>query len=188
MSMSQLKQLTIFAIFVVFSSHTFAQLAAVDIKLSPAGSFTGKTNQVIGKAEMSGGKISAKNIIVKLAGLKTGIALRDEHTLNYLKVKEHPEAVLVSAVGENGKGTGTIRIVGIEQPISGEYKIDGNILKAEFPLKLSDFKITGIRYMGVGVKDEVKLNVEIPIADATAPAASAAPAEPAKSKVIRKTK
>ncbi len=152
--------------FIATSMNAFAQSASVDIKLSPAGSFTGKTNDVIGSAEIAGDTVTAKNIKVRLANLKTGITLRDEHTRDYLKVKEHPEAVLVSAEGKNGKGSGLIRIAGIEKQISGEYKVEGNRLKAQFPLKLSDFNITGIRYMGVGVKDEVKLSVEIPVVKA----------------------
>ncbi|MEN0059946.1 MAG: YceI family protein, partial [Bdellovibrio sp.] len=56
-----------------------------------------------------------------------------------------------------------IRIKGIEKEIEGTYSIEKDVLNAQFKLKLADFKITGIKYMGVGVKDEVTVSVTVPI-------------------------
>lgn len=145
------------------SSLVWASEASVYVKLSPAGNFTGKTDEVKGTAKVVGSKVLAQNIIVNLKSLKTGMALRDKHTQDYLKTSAHPTAVLLKAEGENGKGKGVIRIKGIEKVISGTYKILGKNILAEFPLKLSDFKIAGIRYMGVGVKDLVTIRVQVPV-------------------------
>lgn len=134
-----------------------------DVALSPAGSFKGKTAAVKGQAVQQGDSFTAANIVVDLKTIKTGIEVRDQHTLKHLEVDKFPEAILVSATGKGGKGDGVIKIRGIEQKISGTYKVNGTNLDAEFALKLSDFKISGIRYMGVGVKDEVKLHVSVPI-------------------------
>lgn len=147
----------------VISSWAWGQQAVVDIGLRPAGSFKVKTSDVKGMVLKKGSSFEAQNIVVGLTSLKTGIELRDTHTKKYLEVEKFPEAILVSAKGEGGKGTGTIRIKGIEQKISGTYKIEGSSLVAEFPLKLSDFKITGIKYMGVGVDDSIKLVVTVPV-------------------------
>jgi polyisoprenoid-binding protein YceI len=149
--------------FLFFGNLAFAAEASFDIKLSPAGNFTGKTPDVKGSAKKMGNKFVAENIMVNLTSVKTGLELRDEHTLKYLDIKNHPNAILVKAEGENGKGKGIIKIKGIEKPISGTFKINGSELMAEFPISLKDFKIEGIRYMGVGVKDQVVVKVKVPV-------------------------
>lgn len=145
------------------SSCVWAVEASVDIKLSPAGSFVGKTPDVKGNVKKVGNKFSAENIVVNLKTLKTGMGLRDEHTQKHLETAKFPEAILVKAEGENGKGKGIIKIRGIEKPIEGTYKVVGKEFQAEFPIKLSDFGITGIRYMSVGVKDQALVKVAVPV-------------------------
>ncbi|MFF6464151.1 YceI family protein, partial [Staphylococcus aureus] len=108
-------------------------------------------------------EVSAENIVVNLKSLKTGVELRDKHTQKHLETEKFPEAVLLSAKGKGGKGTGKIKIRGVEKDISGVYKVEGKTLKAKFKLKLSDFGIEDINYMGVGVEDEVTLAVTVPV-------------------------
>jgi polyisoprenoid-binding protein YceI len=147
----------------LFSSFTWAASAVVDVNLSPAGSFKAKTAEVVGFAIQKAGEVTAQNIVVKLKGLKTGVDLRDKHTLKHLETEKFPEAVLLSAKGKDGKGTGKIRIRGIEKDISGTYKISGTELQADFKLKLPDFNINNIKYMGVGVDEEVVLHIAVPV-------------------------
>jgi hypothetical protein len=144
-------------------SLLWAAGASVDIKLSPAGGFVGKTEDVKGTVKKVGTKFVGENIVVNLKTLKTGMGLRDKHTQEHLGTAQHPEAILVKAEGENGKGKGIIKIRGIEKAIEGTYKIQGQELVATFPLKLSEFKIENIRYMGVGVKDDVVVSVTVPV-------------------------
>lgn len=153
----------LFSIIIFASLALQAQQATVDVVLTPAGSFKGKTADVKGFATKNGDEFTAKNITVGLKSLKTGVELRDKHTLKHLQVDKHPNAILVSATGKGGKGTGIIKIKGIEKPIAGTYKIAGNTLQAKFPLKISEFGITGIKYMGVGVDDEVVIEVSVPV-------------------------
>ena len=148
---------------VLFSMSSYAQEATVDVSLSPAGSFVGKTADIKGTATMKGDTVEAQNIVVSLKDLKTGIKLRDEHTQKHLDTAKFPEAVLVSATGKDGKGEGVLKIRGIEKKVTGTYTIEGGILKAEFPIKFSDYNITGIKYMGVGVQDDGKIKVSVPI-------------------------
>lgn len=147
----------------LFSQLSFAQSAIVDVVLNPMGDFKAKTTDVKGYAYKEGDKVKAQNIIVNLKSLKTSIESRDKHAQKYLETDKHPEAILSAAVGENGKGKGKIKIKGIEKVVEGTYKIQGDKLAANFKLKLSDFKIEGINYMGVGVEDEVVLNVVVPL-------------------------
>lgn len=176
-----LKSLLILSV-VFISQFGFAQQGSVKayVALSPAGDFVG-TMKSTGAATLAGGKVSAKNIIVDMKSLTTGLDLRDDHAKNkYMEVSKYPEAVLVEATGENGKGTGKLRFHGKENPVSGTYTIQGGkILNAEFKIKLSDYGISDISYKGIGVEDEVKIEVQIPIAAAGVVAPATKPAAPA---------
>ena len=152
-----------FMILSLLPSLSEAQQAVVDISLRPAGSFNVKSTQVSGFAQKKGDGFEAKNIVVGLKSVTTGIALRDEHTRKHLDVQKFPEATLISAQGKDGKGDGLIKIRGIEKKIAGTYVIKGQRLEAQFPLVLSDFNITGIKYMGVGVSDEVTVHITVPV-------------------------
>lgn len=137
--------------------------ASVAVALTPAGDFVGKTSDVRGQATLVNGEYTAQNIIVGLKSIKTGVSLRDVHTQRHLQTDKFPEATLVSAKGKDGKGTGQIKIKGITKDIAGTFRVADNMLLAEFSLKLSDFEIKGIKYMGIGVENEVKIKVQLPI-------------------------
>lgn len=145
------------------SAAAMAQSVVVDVVLNPMGDFKAKSSAVKGEAVVKGDEVSAENIVVDLKTLKTGVELRDKHTQKHLETEKFPEAILVSAKGKGGKGTGKIKIRGVEKDVSGVYKVDGKVLKAKFKLKLSDFGIEDINYMGVGVEDEVTLSVIVPV-------------------------
>lgn len=145
------------------STVAMAQSVVLDVVLNPMGDFKGKTADVKGQAVVTGDEVSAENIVVNLKTLKTGVELRDKHTQKHLETEKFPEAVLLSAKGKGGKGTGKIKIRGIEKDIAGVYKVEGKTLKAKFKLKLSDFGIEDINYMGVGVEDDVTLAVTVPV-------------------------
>jgi polyisoprenoid-binding protein YceI len=140
----------------------------VQANLSPAGNFQGKSAQVKGVATQKGDTVNASNIIIHLQSLNTGIELRDKHMKDkYLEVGKFPDAVLTEAHGQGGKGTGKLKIHGVEHEVTGTYEIvGGKELTANFPIHLSDYKIEGIRYMGVGVKDEANITVTLPLQQA----------------------
>lgn len=148
-----------------FGSFVFAQnaLVEVSVKLSPVGSYVAKTNQVQGSAKVVGTKIQASDIKVQTKSLKTGIALRDKHTQERLMADKFPEIILVKGEGDGGKGTGIIKLKGIEKPIAGTYQVEGKMVKAQFKLSIKQFGIENVKYLGVGVKDEVEIKVQLPI-------------------------
>jgi polyisoprenoid-binding protein YceI len=156
-------KLAITSLIVLFSASSWAQMAVVDVTLRPAGSFKVKTSDVKGFAQKKADHVEANNIVVNLKNVQTGITVRDGHTKKHLDVDKFPDAVLVSAKGSGGKGEGVLRIKGIEHKIEGTYEIEGSNLTAHFPINLSDYKIDGIKYMGVGVSDSVTLNVTVPL-------------------------
>jgi polyisoprenoid-binding protein YceI len=136
----------------------------VDVVLNPVGDFKAKTNEVTGSAYQDGDVVRADLIKVKLTNLKTGMKLRDQHAREkYLHTDKYPEAILTRAIGKGGAGKAMLKIRDVEREVRGKYKVDGQFLKAEFPIKLSDYNITGIRYMGVGVEDEVRIQITVPL-------------------------
>jgi hypothetical protein len=158
----------------VFSLPAFAQEAgvAIAVQLSPAGNFIAKTEKVHGFAYQTGSGFAAQNVLVDLRTITTGIGLRDKHTKEHLMVEKYPEAKLIKAIGKNGSGEALVEIKGQKLKVKGTYSVAGNVLKAKFPIHLPDLKITGIRYMGVGVKDDVIVNVTLPVRSAPASAAN----------------
>ncbi len=151
------------ALFFSISAYAAGE-ATADVSLSPAGSFTANSESVKGEAVLKGDSVSADKIVVDLRNLKTGIVMRDKHARNkYLETEKYPEAILTDAKGKGGRGTGKLKVRGIEKVVSGTYTIKGETLLAEFPIKLSDFDIKKIKYMGVGVDDDVTIKISFHI-------------------------
>lgn len=141
----------------------FANNLQIDVALSPAGSFKAETKKVTGTARRTADGIEATDVVIDMKSLTTGISLRDKHTREHLLADKYPQAKLIKATGRNGKGKATLEVRGKTTEVNGTYTIEGNVLKAEFPMKLTDLDIKGVRYMAVGVKDEVKVHIELPL-------------------------
>ena len=176
----------------LFTQFSLAQQgnAKAFVSLNPAGDFVANLKST-GSAQMAGGKVSAKSIVIDMKSLSTGLDLRDDHAKNkYLEVGKYPEAVLTDATGENGKGQGKLKFHGKENPVTGTYTIQGGkTLQAEFKIKLSDYGISDISYKGIGVEDLVKIEVVVPVmaaAPAAAKPATPVNAAPAVKKPIKK--
>ena len=157
-----------FVLFVSLISSAIAstKIISIDVALSPAGSFTITSSKIKGKVYIDGnGKISAKNIKVPVKTLKTGIELRDNHLKKKLGHEKDKKAVLllVEAKGVSGKGKAKFRVLNKEQIVDFTYKkVSERLGEATFSLKLDTFGISGISYMGVGVKNTVNVKVKLP--------------------------
>lgn len=146
----------------------------VDFRVSGGKKFTASTKNIKGKVVLQNGEYIAQGIVVDLKSLSTGMGLRDDHMKNkYLEVSKFPEAVLTVGKGKGGNGIGKIKIRGVEKDIKGTYKqLNDKEVEAKFDLNLPDYNITGIRYLGVGVKDTVSLRVVVPLEKTAATAAA----------------
>lgn len=148
--------------------------------LTIGGSFDARTRMVSGSLQVSASTTDplAGEIIVELGELDTGIGLRNQHLRdNYLEVGKGPEfarAVLshvrmngLNAAAPEGKGTfsGTLRLHGAERPVAGQVEVRkagaGLRVRASFPVSIKDFGIAEPRYLGVGVKDQVTVQVNL---------------------------
>lgn len=142
----------------------------MNFKMTPsAGNFETVSQNIQGSAKVDGTKITAENIIVPISSLDAGMPLRTKHMKEkYLEMDKFPNAKLIKGEGVNGKGKGLIEIHGVQKEIEGTYKVEGSEVVANFNLKISDFKIEKVKYLGVGVDDEFKIEVRIPTTSVSA--------------------
>ncbi len=133
----------------------------------PGGfSLEGKTHQL--RVEDDG---TLLRVIVPLAGLQTGISLRDRHMREkYLEVEKYPDAVLElpwSAVklpedGRTSEGTapGKMSLHGQSHDVQVRYRIarTGNHYQVTgtVPLKITDYGIDIPSYFGITVQPDVE--------------------------------
>jgi len=142
------------------------------------GSFEAKTTALSGSVTAGGSGSPAfdGSLTVNLRTLDTGIGLRNEHLReNYLEVGKGAgfDTATLSEIELNGvnphtpegKGsfTGVLSLHGVSKPVTGAVDIrqsgTGLRVKASFPVQLSDYSIRPPRYLGVGVKDVVQVEV-----------------------------
>ena len=145
--------------------------------LTVGGGFEAKTQAVSGEVSLAadqpgslGGALS-----VDLRTLTTGIGMRDRHMRdNYLEVGNGPEfekATIEDIKIEklDGKTTfnGTLVLHGERRPVTGsatlERKDGGYKVQAEFPVRVSEYKITKPTYLGVGVQDEIRIKIALTV-------------------------
>lgn len=121
------------------------------------------------------GKQLTGTIDFDLDKLDTGIAMRTEHMKEkYLQTKQYPKATLtlsdvpVDAAFEKNLSSGgeksfkgKLALHGKEHEVAGSYTAEAGLVKAKFPLTLSDYSIDVPKYLGVTVADTVDVNVEL---------------------------
>lgn len=145
--------------FSVFSKGSIKLL----VNLSPAGSFEVKSSKVKGSVSRSDGGFTTKGISVKVKSLDSGLELRDDHLKDKLEGKKYKKIKILNGTAKGGKGTATIQVKNIKKKFNFTYKEAGSNLKVKFKLNLKDFKFSGIKYAGIGVKDMVLVEAMVPI-------------------------
>jgi polyisoprenoid-binding protein YceI len=146
--------------------------------MTVGGSFDAKTTAVSGSvtASTSGSPALEGTFAVDLRTLDTGIGLRNEHLRkNYLEVDKgtgYDQAVLseIELKGLNpdapeGKGSfsGSLTLHGMKKAVAGPVDVRragaSLRMKASFPVSLSDYGIPEPRYLGIGVRNTVQVEV-----------------------------
>jgi polyisoprenoid-binding protein YceI len=146
--------------------------------MTVGGSFAAKSTALSGSVTpaASGSPAFEGTFAVDLRTLDTGIGLRNEHLRNnYLEVDKgsgYDQAVVseIELKGLNpdapaGKGsfTGSLSLHGVKKAVAGSVDVrpagGGLRVRASFPVSLSDYGIPEPRYMGIGVKNTVQVEV-----------------------------
>jgi polyisoprenoid-binding protein YceI len=146
--------------------------------MTVGGSFDAKTTALRGAVTpgASGWSAFEGTFAVDLRTLDTGIGLRNEHLRkHYLEVDKgsgYDQAVVseIELKGLNpdapaGKGsfTGSLSLHGVKKAVAGSVDVRpagaGLRVKASFPVSLSDYGIPEPRYLGIGVRNTVQVEV-----------------------------
>ncbi len=136
----------------------------ISVELSPAGSFE-ISGKLKGSIKKSKNGYIAKNISFNVSKLKTGLELRDKHTIKYLSNKgKNKKVIILKAKGKKGKGVGVIEVIGKKKKFKFTYKKVGKkYMEVKFKLSLKNFGFKGISYMGIGVADTVEVLATVPV-------------------------
>ncbi|MBS1958187.1 MAG: YceI family protein [Bdellovibrionales bacterium] len=147
----------------LIANSAFAATGRVSatLRLSPAGSFVGTTNQVKSDFKKNPSRkpeaFSVTSIQVKVDDLKTSIALRDNHLHKHLNSAKNPYITATQIVFAGGKGTATIKLNGVSNKVPFTYAKTATGANFQMTLVPSTFKVEKAKYLGVGVKDEVAI-------------------------------
>lgn len=150
-----------------FSFSAFAKKGiTINVPLSPAGSFQIESKKIKGKIQKKGSSYSVKKLYVKVKDLSSGMDLRDEHMKNKdrLDQKGHPKIEVTDVVAKGGKGKAKIKIKGVTKPINFKYSANDKIFTAKFKIRVKDFPLKKLKYLGVGVKGILDVTARVPIA------------------------
>ena len=182
----------------VFASTAVAQTwqvasgrVAVVCPLTVGGRFEAKTAAVKGQATVTEGETAvAGSFVVDLRTLDTGIGLRNTHLRdNYLEVSRgagYDTAVLDNIVLDaspppRGKTAtvgfkGVLTLHGRGNPVTGTaevtYKPDSMDVKVKFPMKIDVYEISRPTYLGVGVSNQIDVEVRATLKVVAPPASS----------------
>ncbi|MFN2570901.1 MAG: YceI family protein [Gemmatimonadales bacterium] len=148
--------------------------------LTIGGSFEAHTKALTGDVGIVGdtSRPLDAEMLVDLQTLETGIGLRDQHLRKtYLEVERGPEYaqahlrnIRVDRLSGKTPFRAVLMLHGQSREVSGTADIkpegDGYRLAASFPVRVSEFGIPAPTYLGVGVKDEVLVRVNLNAAPA----------------------
>jgi len=150
-------------------------LVAVTCPLTVGGSFEARSKAVVGDLAFAAASGAVNGAVqVDLDTLQTGIGLRDRHLKDkYLETHRSDgfmSARLEEIRVERTEGTsipfsGKLTLHGEQHTISGtadmQSQRDGSVrVRARFPVSIAAFGIQPPRYLGVGVRDEVQVQVQ----------------------------
>lgn len=135
---------------------------------------------IVGRSDTLSVRDDGTNVVVEvpIAPIKTGIELRDEHMKKHLEAESFPTAVLTvpraalkfpSGGAVSGDAQGSVKLHGQTKTVSFHYDADakgGAIgVRGSMTVPMSDFGIKTPKYLGVGVSNDVAVNVAFSVSD-----------------------
>ena len=149
--------------FLLASLTSFAEeKITLFVGLTPAGSFQAVSKKPKGNLIKEKGAFTADKITVTIESFKTGIDLRDEHFWKHLQATKHPKATLYDLKAQGGKGTANLEVNGVKKQITISYVEKGTEVMAKFKVKASDYALPKAEYLGVGVDNDVPIEITLP--------------------------
>jgi polyisoprenoid-binding protein YceI len=134
------------------------------VRLSPAGSFTAKSEKVKGVLLKDGATFTAEKLTVAIDSLRTGINLRDEHVWKHLKHPEIEKVTILNLKGSAGKATADLEVNGVKKPVQIEFQESGQQVIAKFKVSGHEFNLPAVKYLGISVQDEIEIESQMEFA------------------------
>jgi len=136
----------------------------VNVTLSPAGSFQAESKKLKGQLTKKDEVFTTQELSVRVTSFKTGIDLRDEHFSKHLDPsKSFPNIILTNLIKKEDKTyVGNLEVNGQKKSIQITIQEEDNKVIAKFKTKPSLFGLAKAEYLGVGVVDEVLVEVVVP--------------------------
>ena len=131
------------------------------VRLSPAGSFTAKSEKVKGSLIQNGSNFTSERLTVSIDSLKTGINLRDEHVWKHLKHPEIEKITLSNLKGSGGKATADLEVNGVKKTVQIDFQENGQKITAHFKVNNRDFNLPAVKYLGISVQDEIEIESQM---------------------------
>ncbi len=138
------------------------------LKHLPLGSFETKaTDSLEASFEVKDSQIKLLGSSAKflIAGLKSMVPLRDAHLHKKLEYEKYPYIELsnLSASTKDSSFTAQLKVRDTTAPIQGKISLDKDFTKmtVEFGSKMSTFGIPNPDFLGVGVKDDFEIVIQL---------------------------
>ncbi len=149
---------------IIFASlNSFAEeKVTIFVTMTPAGSFQAVSKKAKGNLIKENNIFTADKISVSIESFKTGIDLRDEHFWKHMQSSKNAKATLTGLKAQGGKGAAHLEVNGVKKPVTISYIEKGSEVLAKFKLKASDFSLPKAEYLGVGVDNDVNVEVSLP--------------------------
>lgn len=128
------------------------------------GSFTAKSEKLKGRLlKHSDNSFTADRLSVFVGSFQTENNLRDKHFAEYVgggKKLPHRRIDLLDLTAKDGKGKANLKVNGVTKPVDINFEEKDDFVEASFEVKASDFNLPKANYLGIGLEDLVKVNVQ----------------------------
>lgn len=162
-----MKRVIFAAVVFLASAASYGAPVTGSVEFQAAGSpgaltITGKGGKLTGDVTVTGG-VATGELTASTGDFDTGLPTRDTHTKEKLEAVAFPTAKLVlkpwKVTDKDSDFEGDLTIKGVTKPVKGKASVAGKSLHAVMTVKASDYAIGPVKYLGIGVKDEVVVTV-----------------------------
>lgn len=157
-----MKTLTILTIISLLSVSSFGAgrfIASVKFKIGLG--FDVVSENVKGSFKKSGNKYVAKKIKASIRKMTTDNEARDEHMKD--RFGKNRTIVIERAIASGGKGVAIVSMNGVKKKERFTYKETGKKLKINMNVSMADYKLVGISYKDIVLKDTVGIAAEVDV-------------------------
>lgn len=147
---------------------TWAQTTVTAVAhLRPAGRIRFENTDVQGTVWKQGARLFSDSLVLRVAGFKSGIDLRDQHLQRWLEAQKFPEIRLTQLEGSEGKAKSKIKLKGVEAPLDWTYESESasdeakDTILARASLDVKAFQLEPPQFLGIRADAQVLIEVRV---------------------------